>query len=84
MIFGINKQQAGHTGHTQDTHSTHTPHTHTLRAGRGGRLQVWSLLCLSAAGRSFFVMSLSMVGGWANTKLDYWNRILLAKNSVFP
>jgi len=27
MIFGINKQQAGHTGHTQDTHSTHTPHT---------------------------------------------------------
>jgi len=29
MIFGINKQQAGHTGHTQDTHSTHTTHTHT-------------------------------------------------------
>jgi len=36
MIFGINKQQAGHTGHTQDTHSTHTPHTHTHLVQAGG------------------------------------------------
>lgn len=62
MIFGINTNT-----HTSSVLLPTNTYTHTQNASRGGRLQVWSLLCLSAAGRSFLVMSLSMCGGWANT-----------------
>lgn len=80
MIFGISKQQAGHTGHNT--------HTHIHFSWPGGRLQVWSLLCLSAAGRSFFVMSLSMGGEDGLTPKLVWLQQdqlnLLTQNSAYP
>lgn len=74
---------------TSRAHRTQHTHSHIHFSWPGGRLQVWSLLCLSAAGRSFFVMSLSMGGDplrltpklvWLQQ--DQLN--LLTQNSVYP
>lgn len=77
--------------HKQATSRAHrTQHTHTYIhfSWPGGRLQVWSLLCLSAAGRSFFVMSSSMGGEDGLTPKLVWLQQdqlnLLTQNSAYP